>query len=179
MKGGKVLWLTGLPGSGKTTIAAVLSETLEEKGIQTLVLDGDQLRRGLCSDLGYSREDRIENIRRASELAKLAYESGIFVIAALITPFRVERERIRMLIRTGDFIEVYCKCPVEVCKLRDPKGMYALAEDGKLAEFTGISSPYEPPLNPDIELETDKEQVGQSLSRITDYLRNIQGVAIS
>jgi len=149
-----VVWFTGLSASGKSTVAHALEERLYELGCRTFVFDGDNVRHGLCSDLGFSKEDRAENIRRIGEMSKLFVEAGVIALTAFISPFRADRERVRNLLRDGDFLEVYCWCPLEVCETRDVKGYYRRARAGEIKEFTGISSPYEAPANPDLTLDT-------------------------
>ena len=168
---GIVIWLTGLPGSGKSTIAHELEWKLLEIGKLAYVLDGDNIRHGLNSDLGFSPEDRKENIRRISEVAKLFAEAGIITITAFISPYREDRKRARNLVKDGEFIEVFVKCPLEVLIKRDPKGLYKKALAGEIKEFTGISAPYEEPENPEIMIETDKETVEESVRKILDYLK--------
>ncbi len=146
-----ILWFTGLSGSGKSTLAHAVEEELHQKGCRTFVLDGDNVRHGLCSDLTFEAEDRKENIRRVGEVAKLMLEAGVIVLTAFISPFREGRERVRSLVPHGEFIEIYCDCPLEVCESRDPKGIYKKARKGKIPYFTGISSPYEEPLKPELE----------------------------
>ena len=167
---GGVIWLTGLSGSGKTTLAASVERALFEQGRQVWVLDGDSLRRGLCADLGFSPEDRKENVRRAGAVASLFAEAGLICIAALISPYRSERELARRIAPKGRFLEVYLNAPLAVCERRDPKGLYARARTGELKDFTGISAPYEPPEKPDLELRTDllsaAECSAQLLARI-------------
>ncbi|HTF99755.1 MAG TPA: adenylyl-sulfate kinase [Nitrospirota bacterium] len=149
-----VVWFTGLPSSGKSTVAHALEERLFHKGCRTFVLDGDNVRHGLCSDLGFSAEDRAENIRRIGEVAKLFIEAGVIVLTAFISPFRSDRERVRKLVGDGDFIEVFCDCPVEVCEQRDPKGHYRKAREGVIQHFTGVSAPYESPDACSVKLKT-------------------------
>ena len=168
---GVVVWLTGLPASGKSTIARELEWRLYNMGKLTYVLDGDNIRHGLNSDLGFSPEDRKENIRRIGEVAKLFADAGIITITSFISPYREDRERARSLLKEGEFIEVYLKCPLEVLMERDPKGLYKKALAGEIKEFTGISAPYEEPLNPEIVLETDKETVEESTEKIISYLK--------
>src|SRR6266704_6286520 len=151
---GAVVWLTGLSGSGKSTLAAELERALFEQGRQVCVLDGDDLRRGLCSDLGFSPADRRENIRRVGEVARLFAEAGFICIAAFISPYRSERDLARGIAPEGKFLEVYLNAPLEVCEQRDPKGLYAKARTGAIKDFTGVSAPYEGPLKPEIELRT-------------------------
>ena len=170
-----VLWLTGLSGSGKSTIANALSQSLFRRGVQEYVLDGDNLRQGLHKDLGFSAADRTENIRRIGEVAKLFVDSGTIVITAFISPFRADRERVRTLFEEGEFIEVYVKCPLEECERRDPKGLYKKARAGEIKNFTGIDSPYEPPEQPEIVLDTGRHSVGECVEQIIRFLqeRNI------
>lgn len=165
-----VVWLTGLPGSGKSTIAHAVEESLHRLGFQTVVLDGDNIRHGLCADLGFSIPDRNENVRRAGEVAKLFLETGHVVLVALVSPLRGAREQVRQTLPAGDFIEVYCRCPLDVCQERDPKGMYRKAANGTIAQFTGVSSPYEEPLAPALTLATGEEQIEESVGRLTRLL---------
>ncbi len=165
-----ILWFTGLPSSGKSTIAHKLEEELNKRGIHTYVLDGDNVRRGLNSDLGFSPEDRRENIRRIGEVAKLFVDAGLIVMAAFISPYRESRRFVRNLVEPGEFIEIYVKCPLEVCEARDVKGLYKKARRGEIKDFTGISAPYEEPENPEIVVETDKESVEESVKKILNYL---------
>jgi adenylyl-sulfate kinase len=170
---GRVIWLTGLPGSGKSTIARALESGLFQQHKLAYVLDGDNMRHGLCSDLGFSPEDRKENIRRVGEVAKLLADAGLICIAAFISPYRADRQIVRGILRPDEFIEVYVNAPVEVCERRDPKGHYARARAGKLKDFTGISAPYEPPENPDIELRTDQHTVAESVELLLRHLGSI------
>lgn len=151
---GAIIWFTGLSGSGKSTLAHALEETLHQKGFRTFVLDGDNVRHGLCGDLGFSSVDRVENIRRIGEMAKLFMEAGIIVLTAFISPYRADRDRVRAMAKAGDFIEVYCDSTLEVCESRDVKGMYKKARAGLIGEFTGISSPYEAPECPELDIDT-------------------------
>jgi adenylyl-sulfate kinase len=167
---GIIVWLTGLSGAGKTTIATELERRLFSAGRHTYLLDGDILRRGLCRDLGFGVEARTENIRRAGEVAALFADAGCIAIAAFISPFREDRDRIRRLLEPGRFIEVFVNAPIEVCEKRDVKGLYAKARANQIAEFTGVSAPYEPPLAPEIELRTDRLTVEESVRHIIDYL---------
>ena len=168
---GVIIWLTGLPASGKSTIAHELEWKLLEMGKLAYVLDGDNIRHGLNSDLGFSPEDRKENIRRIGEVAKLFADAGIITITAFISPYREDRRRARSLVKEGEFIEVFVKCPLEVLIERDPKGLYKKALAGEIKEFTGISAPYEEPENPEIVVETDKETVEESVGKILSYLK--------
>ncbi len=168
-----VVWITGLSGSGKTTLALALEKKLLESaaGMTARVLDGDLLRKSLCSDLGYSDSDRSENIRRAGEVVKLFVDISISVIAAFISPFRQDRENVRSSLPPGRFIEVYLECPLKVCEKRDVKGLYKKARDGEIINFTGISSSYEPPLNPEIRLRTDLRTVESCALEVMRYLK--------
>ncbi len=166
-----VLWFTGLSGSGKSTVAHAVEEQLHQAGCRTFVFDGDNVRHGLCSDLGFSEEDRRENIRRIGEMTKLFVEAGVIAMTAFISPFRSERARVRRLFAEGDFIEVYCDCSLEVCEARDVKGLYAKARAGLIPNYTGISSPYEPPEDPEVHLHTDRETLQESVDKVLDYLR--------
>jgi len=167
---GAVVWLTGLPGSGKSTVAHAAEESLHRSGFKTAVLDGDNIRHGLCADLGFSVADRNENIRRVGEVAKLFLELGIVVFVALVSPLRSARENVRRSMPDGDFIEIFCDCPLAVCRQRDPKGMYAQAERGLIPEFTGISAPYEAPIDRALILKTAAESVEESVSRVSRFL---------
>lgn len=167
---GFVLWFTGPSASGKSTIAHIVERELYEKGFSTYVFDGDNVRHGLCSDLGFSPEDRKENIRRIGEMVKLFVDAGIVALSAFISPFKSDREWVRALVGPGNFIEIYVKCPLEICAKRDSKGLYKMAKDGKVKEFTGISSPYEPPENPDITIYSDKTSALKAAEIIQNYL---------
>ena len=165
-----VLWFTGLSGSGKSTLAHVLEEKLFKKGCKTLVLDGDNVRHGLNSNLDFSDDDRKENIRRIGEVAKLMLESGLIVMTAFISPFREDRVAVRNLISNSDFIEIYCKASLKTCEARDVKGLYKRARAGEIKNYTGIDSPYEAPENPELIIDTDKETLDESVSRIYSFL---------
>lgn len=149
-----VLWFTGLSGSGKSTLAHAIEERLYKNGISTYVLDGDNVRHGLCSDLSFTDSDRVENIRRISELAKLLTDAGIITLTAFISPFKVDRDEARKRMPHGDFLEIYCQCPIEICEQRDVKGLYKKARAGEIPFFTGIDSPYEAPVRPDLVINT-------------------------
>jgi adenylylsulfate kinase len=151
---GAILWFTGLSGAGKSTLAHAVEEKLHQQGCRTFVLDGDNVRHGLCGDLGFTNADRIENIRRVGEMAKLFMESGCIVLTAFISPFREDRERVRGMVEHGDFIEIYCDSPIDVCESRDLKGLYKKARTGQIKDFTGISSPYEEPTNAELTVNT-------------------------
>jgi adenylylsulfate kinase len=170
-----IVWFTGLAGSGKSTLAHAVEEKLQGLGCRTFVFDGDNVRHGLCSDLGFSMEDRAENIRRIGEMAKLFTEAGIIALTAFISPFRADREKLRRQVPDGDFIEIYCRCPIEVCEQRDLKGHYKRARAGEIKEFTGISSPYEESENPDLVLDTANCSIEENVKRIINLLleRNI------
>lgn len=167
---GVIIWFTGLSGSGKSTIAHEVEERLYQMGKLGYVLDGDNIRHGLNGDLGFSPEDREENIRRIGEVAKLFSQLGIITMTAFISPYRKDRNRVRSLVKKGEFIEVYVKCPLDELKQRDPKGMYEKALKGEIKEFTGISAPYEEPQNPEIILETEKETIEESSKKVINYL---------
>ena len=167
---GRVVWLTGLSCSGKTTIAAELERQLFEQGKLVYVLDGDNMRHGLCTDLGFSPRDRRENIRRIGEVAKLFADAGIICITAFISPYRADRDAIRQSLPPGQFVEVYLNVPIEICEQRDSKGLYAKARAGKIREFTGVSAPYEPPVKAEIELSTDQFTVSECVARIISFL---------
>ena len=165
-----ILWFTGLSGAGKSTLAHAVEDYLHRLGIRTFVLDGDNIRQGLCKDLGFSDADRTENIRRIGEVSKLMVDAGIMVMTAFISPFKKDRQIVRELVSEGDFIEVYCKAPLDVCEERDPKGLYKKARAGQIPEFTGISSPYEAPENPEITVNTGKLTIEDSVVAIVEYL---------
>ncbi len=165
-----VLWFTGLSGAGKSTIAHALEEKLHQVGCRTFVFDGDNVRHGLCADLGFSKEDRAENIRRIGEMVKLFAEAGVISLTAFISPFRADRERVRGLLAGDDFFEIYCRCPIEVCEERDVKGLYRRARAGEIKEFTGISSPYEEPENPDLILETARNSIDECVAIVMEFL---------
>jgi adenylyl-sulfate kinase len=167
---GSVLWLTGLSGAGKSTLATALGKSLKERGERVTVLDGDVLRQGLCKDLGFSQADRTENLRRASEVAKLLADEGFIVITAFISPLASQRAMARECIGEDRFKEVFVDCPLEVCESRDPKGLYKKARQGELPEFTGITSPFEPPIKPDIHLRTDSASIEETVQRLNTLL---------
>jgi adenylylsulfate kinase len=166
-----VVWFTGLSGAGKSTLAHAVEEELHRAGCRTFVFDGDNVRHGLCSDLTFSIEDRHENIRRVGEMAKLFVEAGVIALTAFISPLRPDRQRVREMMPHGDFIEIYVKCPLEVCESRDVKGMYKKARAGVIKEFTGISSPYEEPANPDLVVDTAGQELSDSVSAVLALLR--------
>ncbi|SMG66742.1 adenylylsulfate kinase [methanotrophic bacterial endosymbiont of Bathymodiolus sp.] len=166
-----VLWFTGLSGSGKSTLAHAVEEKLYQQGLNTFVLDGDNVRHGLNKDLGFSDQDRKENIRRISEAAKLMLEAGIITLTAFISPFKEEREMARSLMPHGDFIEIHCFCPLEVCETRDVKGLYKRARKGEIKDFTGISSPYEAPVKPELRVDTDTLTLKEGAEQVIALLR--------
>ena len=166
-----ILWFTGLSGAGKSTLAHAVEQVLFQQNCRTFVFDGDNVLHGLCSDLGFSQEDRVENIRRIGEMAKLFLESGTIALTAFISPYRADRERVRALVAPGDFIEIYCQCSLEICEQRDVKGLYAKARQGVLPNFTGISSPYETPENPELVIETGSQSLQESITQVVDFLR--------
>ncbi len=165
-----VLWFTGLSGSGKSTLAHAIEERLYDMGCRTFVLDGDNVRHGLCSDLGFSPKDRTENIRRIGEMVKLFTEAGIIAMTAFISPYKRDREWVRSLIGKEKFIEVYCDCSLEICEKRDEKGLYARAKRGEIQEFTGISAPYETPENPELHFKTGEMTLGECVDTVIKYL---------
>lgn len=167
-----ILWFTGLSGAGKSTLAHATEERLHQMGCRTFVFDGDNVRHGLCSDLGFSAEDRVENIRRIGEMAKLFLEAGVISLTAFISPFRRDRERVRSLVPHGDFLEIYCKCDLAVCETRDVKDLYKRARAGEIKDFTGISSPYEEPENAEVVVETDKLSLDESVEKVLEVLRD-------
>jgi len=167
---GFTLWFTGLSRSGKSTLATEVEKTLYKRGYITFILDGDNIRHGLNRNLGFSPEDREENIRRVGEVAHLFSQAGIINMTAFISPYRADRKKARDLAEEGKFIEIFCKCSVAVCEKRDQKGLYKKARAGEIAEFTGISAPYEEPENPEIILDTDKESVEESTQKAITFL---------
>lgn len=169
---GCTLWFTGLSGSGKSTVAVALEKALWDRGICSYILDGDNVRHGLNKDLGFSPEDRTENIRRIGEVAKLFTDAGVVNLTAFISPYRADRDAVREMNEKGDFIEVYIDCPLEVCESRDVKGLYAKAREGKIPEFTGISAPYEEPHNPEITLKTGDNTLEESVAELIAYLES-------
>ena len=165
-----VLWFTGLSGAGKSTLAHALEEALFQRGCHTLVLDGDNVRHGLCADLGFSLEDRSENIRRIGQVAQLVVEARVIVTTAFISPLRSDRNLARDLFPHGDFVEVYCEAALDVCEQRDTKGLYQRARAGEVKEFTGISSPYEPPGNPELVVKTGELPLRECVDQVIAFL---------
>lgn len=169
-----VLWFTGLSGSGKSTLAHAVEGELHQLNCQTTVLDGDNVRHGLCQDLGFSEKDRTENIRRIGEMCKLFVDTGVITLSAFISPSSKDRDQVRNIISKEDFIEVYVECSLEACETRDVKGMYALARLGKIKNFTGVSASYDIPDNPDIVINTEMQTIEESVASIINilYIRN-------
>ena len=171
---GAVIWFTGLSASGKSTIARHLEKMLYNKGCSTYVFDGDNVRHGLCGDLGFSAEDREENIRRIGEMVNLYVDAGIIAVAAFISPYRKDRDSIRELVGADRFMEIYIECPVDVCAARDQKGIYEKARLGNIKEFTGISAPYEPPENPALVIHSDQEDAMEASQRVLGLIKERQ-----
>jgi len=165
-----VIWFTGLSGAGKSTLAHAVEEQLHQMGCRTFVLDGDNVRHGLSSDLGFSEENRRENIRRVGEAAKLMMEAGVIAIAAFISPFQTDREVVRKLMPHGDFLEIYCKASLEICEARDVKGLYKKARNGEIKNYTGIGSPYEEPNDPELVVETGGLSLEASVGKVMRFL---------
>jgi adenylylsulfate kinase len=166
-----MLWFTGLSGAGKSTLAHSVEEYLHRNGCRTFTFDGDNVRHGLCSDLGSSAEDRVVNIRRIGEMAKLFLEAGVIALTAFISPFRSDREKVRSLVPHGEFLEIYCRCPLEICEERDIKGLYKRARAGEIKNFTGISSPYEQPEDPELVVNTGILSLEDSVAKVVELLR--------
>ena len=173
-----VMWFTGLSASGKSTLAIALEKVLFDRGHQVMVLDGDNVRHGLCSDLGFSPEDRREKLRRIGEAAKLFLESGTIVLAAFVSPYRADREQVRSMMPHGEFVEAYCQCDIDICTQRDPKGLYAKAIKGEIPNFTGISAPYEEPLRPEITVSSGTESVEEGVKRLIALLEDSGKIGI-
>lgn len=165
-----ILWFTGLSGSGKSTLAHAVEDYLHHLKISTFVLDGDNVRHGLCSDLGFSNADRVENIRRIGELAKLMTEAGVITLTAFISPFKSDRNTARNLVPHGDFLEIYCECSLETCEQRDVKGLYKKARAGQIPFFTGIASPYEAPENPELSVDTQNLSLEDCVQQVIGLL---------
>ncbi len=176
--GSAILWFTGLSGAGKSTLAHTVEARLHELGCRAYVLDGDNVRHGLCGDLGFSPEDRSENIRRIGEMAKLFIDAGVIVLTAFISPFRADREGVRGMVMPGDFLEIYCQCPVEVCETRDVKGLYKKARAGEVKDFTGISSPYEAPLKAELDVDTANQPLDVCVEQVLAMLKE-RGVLVA
>ena len=169
---GATVWLTGLSGSGKSTIAVELEKRLAERGVRAYILDGDNVRHGLNKNLGFSPEDRTENIRRIGEVAKLFTDAGMVAITAFISPYRADRDQVRALMKPGDFIEIFVECPVEVCEQRDVKGLYKKARAGEIKEFTGISAPYEAPTSPELTIKSHEMTVDAAVAKVLGHLES-------
>ncbi len=167
-----VIWFTGLSASGKSTIAGALEQILTRQNYHTYLLDGDNVRHGLCKDLGFSDNDRKENIRRVGEVAKLGADAGLIVLAAFISPFRSDRRIVREILPQTQFVEVFVDTPLTVCKQRDPKGLYERAERGEIKQFTGIDSPYEPPESAEVYLDAGTQSVAESVNQLLEYLHH-------
>jgi adenylylsulfate kinase len=167
---GATVWLTGLSGSGKSTIAVDLEKRLLERGVRAYILDGDNVRHGLNKNLGFSPEDRTENIRRIGEVAKLFTDAGLVAITAFISPYRADRDQVRALMKPGDFVEIFVECPVDVCEQRDVKGLYKKARAGEIKEFTGISAPYEAPAKPELVLPSHEVSVEAAVAKVVAHL---------
>ena len=168
-----LLWFTGLSGAGKSTLAGALERALFEAGFHTYLLDGDNVRHGLCNDLGFTVKDRDENLRRVGEVAKLMVDAGLVILSAFISPTREERDSIRASFPAGQFIEVHVSTPLSVCEQRDPKGLYVKARSGEIANFTGVSSPYEAPLAAELTIDTSKGDLATQVRALIDYLTAI------
>ena len=168
----KLLWFTGLSGSGKSTLANLAEVELHKKGIKTYVLDGDNIRRGINADLDFTPEGRSENLRRIAEIAKLFIDAGVVVLAAFVSPLREDREKIAQIVGKENFMEIFVNASVEECEARDVKGLYKKARSGEIKNFTGISAPYEPPVNPDVEVHSGKESIEESVGKILEIIRN-------
>lgn len=168
---GATLWFTGLSGSGKSTVAHAVEAALIERGRATYVLDGDNVRHGLNGDLGFSEEDRCENVRRVSEVAKLFTDAGLLVLCAFISPYRANRQAVRDLLADGDFIEIHVHASLAACEARDPKGLYKKARSGAIGDMTGIDAPYEAPENPEILVDTEGESVEQNVAKVLGFLQ--------
>lgn len=168
-----VIWFTGLSASGKSTIAGALEEILTLQGYHTYLLDGDNVRHGLCRDLGFSDADRKENIRRVGEVARLMSDAGLIVLTAFISPFRADRQTVREIVPDGQFIEVFVDTPISVCRQRDPKGLYAKADRGELKQFTGVDSPYEEPEDPEVRILAGELSVAESVNQLLAHLHGI------
>jgi len=165
-----ILWFTGLSGAGKSTLANAVNSALFEQGLSCYVLDGDNVRHGLCKDLGFSDADREENIRRIGEVAKLFLDAGVVVLTAFVSPFRADRDRARALVEPGDFIEIHCAADLGICESRDTKGLYAKARAGEIKEFTGISSPYEAPEKPELRVDTGRTDLEACVAKVLAHL---------
>ena len=171
---GAVIWFTGLSASGKSTIAHIVEKQLHERGCSTYVLDGDNVRHGLCADLTFCQEDRAENIRRIGEMVRLFVDAGIIVLTAFISPYRQDRQQVRSLLSDGQFLEIHVDCPPEVCATRDQKGIYQKAQAGIIKEFTGISAPYEPPENPELVIQSHEEDAKAAAKKVVELIKKCE-----
>ena len=171
---GAVIWFTGLSASGKSTIAHIVEKQLHERGCSTYVLDGDNVRHGLCADLTFCQEDRAENIRRIGEMVRLFVDAGIIVLTAFISPYRQDRQQVRSLLSDGQFLEIHVDCPPEVCATRDQKGIYQKAQAGIIKEFTGISAPYEPPENPELVIQSHEEDAKAAAKKVVELIEKCE-----
>jgi adenylylsulfate kinase len=171
---GAIIWFTGLSGAGKSTLAHAVEEQLYQMGCRTYVLDGDNVRHGLCGDLGFSDADRVENIRRIGEMSKLFMEAGVIVLTAFISPFHADRDKVRAMVQPGEFVEIFCQCPIEVCEQRDVKGLYKKARAGEIGQFTGISSPYEEPARPELIVDTSILSLEEGVQQVIALLSSGQ-----
>lgn len=169
----KVLWFTGLSGSGKSTVANAVEKVLFSEGKHTYILDGDNVRGGLNKDLDFSPAGREENIRRIGEVANLMIDAGLIVLTAFVSPFKADREKVRSTVGADNFVEIFVDCPLEVCEQRDVKGLYKKARAGEIPDFTGITSPFEAPEHPDVHLHTDQQSLEESVSQVLDHLKKI------
>ncbi|MDQ7075200.1 MAG: adenylyl-sulfate kinase [Gammaproteobacteria bacterium] len=167
---GVVLWFTGLSGSGKSTLAHAVEEELYQRDCRTFVLDGDNVRHGLCGDLGFGEHDRQENIRRVGESTKLFVEAGVITLTAFISPFQEDRNRVRSMFPHGEFLEIFCSCPLSICEERDVKGLYQRARAGEVKNFTGIDSPYEEPVKPELIVDTGSLPLNESVNQVMELL---------
>lgn len=165
-----ILWFTGLSGSGKSTLCAAIEKRLHEQGMSTYILDGDNVRHGINENLGFSPEDRTENIRRIGEISKLFVDAGIITLTAFISPYRKDRNHVRELVSSNEFIEIYVKCSLKECERRDPKGLYQKARSGEIKDFTGISAPYEQPIHPEIIIDNENQLIEESVNQVINYL---------
>jgi adenylylsulfate kinase len=166
-----ILWFTGFSGAGKSSLSVAVEKELHKRGIRTYVLDGDNIRHGLNSNLGFTPEDRTENIRRIGEVSKLFVDAGVMTLTAFISPYREDRNMVREMVDDMEFLEIYVKCTLEECEKRDPKGLYKKARNGEIKGFTGIDAPYEAPVNPELVVETDKETLRESVAAVLNFLQ--------
>lgn len=166
-----ILWFTGFSGAGKSSLSVAVEKELHKRGIRTYVLDGDNIRHGLNCNLGFTPEDRTENIRRIGEVSKLFVDAGVMTLTAFISPYRGDRDMVRAMVSREEFVEIYVKCSLQECEKRDPKGLYKKARNGEIKGFTGIDAPYEAPEQPELIVETDQESLTESVARVLNYLQ--------